>query len=233
MTGGAGVDKVSRYTPDGASEAITDIAPGIKTPETVPNIMAGAMASWEVDIWRMLRNAKKSAVYRYLSTVEGKNFMITHLVAEIANSYYALMALDNQLEIVKKNIEIQSNALEIVRIQKQAAIVTELAVRRFEALVFETRSLQFTIQQKIIETQNRINFLIGRYPKPVPRKSETFNNLVPETVFAGIPLQLLTNRPDIRQAELVGYGFEAGFKGGQSQFLSYIHDYIRCGVQCL
>jgi NodT family efflux transporter outer membrane factor (OMF) lipoprotein len=163
--------------------------------------MVGVFATWEVDIWHKLRNAKKAAVNRYLSTVEGKNFMVTNLIAEIANSYYELLALDNQLEIVKQNIEIQGNALEIVKLQKEANRVTELAVRRFEAQVLNTRSLQYDIQQRIVETENRINFLVGRFPQPIERSSRNFINLVPETIHAGIPAQLLENRPDIRQAE--------------------------------
>ncbi len=218
LMGGAGIDKVSRYTAAGASEAITEIAPGTKTPEKVPNYMFGPVASWEVDIWKKLRNAKKSALYRYLATVEGKNFMVTHLVAEIANAYYELMALDNQLDIIKRNIIIQSSALEVVKLQKKKAKVTELAVRRFEALVFETKSLQFGIQQSIIETQNRVNFLVGRYPKPITRSWENFNDMVPNTVYEGIPPQLLTNRPDIRQAELELMAYKLDVKVAKANF---------------
>src|SRR5690606_19595803 len=143
--------------------------PGQKIPTVLPDMTIGLVASWEVDIWKKLRNSKKAAMRRYLASIEGKNFMVTHLVSEIANSYYELLALDNQLDIVKKNIEIQSNALGIVKLEKQATRVTELAVRKFEAEVFHTRSLQFDIQQQIIETENRINFLVGRFPQPVQR----------------------------------------------------------------
>lgn len=199
---GGGVEKVSRYTSKGAADDITEIEPGRETPDPLQDYYVGAFATWEVDIWNKLHNAKKAAVMRYLSTVEGKNFMVTHLVAEIANSYYELLALDNQLGIIKQNIGIQTDALEIVRRQKEAARVTELAVRRFEAQVLNTQSLQFNIQQAIIETENRINFLVGRYPQPVQRDSATFNGGVPGTIQAGLPSQLLANRPDIKQAEM-------------------------------
>ncbi|MEH0157504.1 efflux transporter outer membrane subunit [Limibacter armeniacum] len=202
LRGGAGVDKVSRYTNIGASEATTDIEPGRETPEPLQDYLLGAFATWEVDIWHKLRNAKKAALNRYLSSVEGKNFMVTSLIAEIANSYYELLALDNQLDIVERNIEIQTNALKIVRLQKEATKVTELAVRKFEAEVYHTRSLQFDIQQKITETENKLNYLVGRFPQPIERESEAFISLVPDHIQAGIPSQLLANRPDIRQAEL-------------------------------
>ncbi|MCB0487493.1 MAG: efflux transporter outer membrane subunit [Cyclobacteriaceae bacterium] len=198
---GAGVEKVGRYTSQGANDANTEIKAGEEFPDPLPDFMLGAYASWEVDIWNKLHNAKKSAVFRYLSSIEGKNFMVTHLIAEIANSYFELMALDNQLEIVQQNLTIQTNALEIVKVEKASARVTELAVRRFQAEVLKNQSLQYEIRQKIVEMENRINFLIGRYPQPIQRNSSNFYNLVPSTVYSGIPSQLLTNRPDIRQAE--------------------------------
>ena len=202
LRGAAGVDKVGRYTNIGASEATTDIAPEKPTPEPLPDYMVAAFATWEVDIWHKLRNAKKAAVSRYLASVEGRNFTVTNLVAEIATAYYELLALDNQLEIVRQNIDIQQNALEIVRLQKEATRVTELAVRRFEAQVYNTRSIQYTIQQRIVETENRINFLVGRYPQPIQRNAQTFTTAVPSSARTGVPSQLLANRPDIRRAEL-------------------------------
>ena len=202
LKGGAGVDKPGRYTSRGSSEATTEIKPGVETPDPLPDFMMGAYANWEVDIWHKLRNAKKSAFNKYLASVEGKNFMVTNLISEIANSYYELLALDNQLQILKQNIEIQNNALEIVRMQKQSTRVTELAVKRFEAQVFHTKSLQYGIQQQIIEMENRIHFLVGRFSQPITRDSDNFVNLLPNTIQSGIPSQLLSNRPDIRQAEL-------------------------------
>lgn len=202
LNGGAGAEKVGEFTRAGSVEQSNEIAPGQKFPEALPDYMVGVFASWEIDIWSKLHNAKKSSLLRYLASVEGKNFMVTHLVAEIANSYYELMALDNQLEILRKNIEIQTDALEIVRMQKTAARVTELAVRKFEAEVLKNQSHQYDILQRIIETENRINFLVGRYPQPVPRNSQMFNSLLPDTLYAGVPSQLLYNRPDIRQSEL-------------------------------
>ncbi|MGC4103037.1 TolC family protein [Ferruginibacter sp.] len=199
---GVGVEKVGRYTSQGAGDASTEIEPGKEVPDPLTDITAGLYANWEVDIWKKLRTAKQAAITRYLSTVEGKNFMLTNLVAEIANSYYELLALDNQLEIVQQNISLQKNALEIVKIQKEAARVTELAVQKFEAEVLKSQSMEFDIAQQIKETELKINFLTGRYPTPVVRSKNNFSSLVPAVVSTGIPSQLLANRPDIRQAEL-------------------------------
>lgn len=97
-----------------------EVEPGIAFPEPVPDFMFGGFASWEIDVWKKLRTAKKSAFLRYLSTVEGKNFMITNLVSEIASSYYELIALENLFNIIKNDIEIQTKALQVVKQQKQA-----------------------------------------------------------------------------------------------------------------
>ncbi len=198
---GAGIDKAGKYTWDGFSEDDLKENPD-KGPKYIGDFLAGANFSWELDVWQKLRSAKKSAVLKYLSTTEGKNFMVTNIIAEIAESYYELLALDNLLAIIQQNIELQTSALQVVKFQKEAAKVTQLAVNRFEAQLLNTKNLQYDIQQKIIETENRINFLAGRFPQPIARNSADFNNSPLDIIQSGIPSQLLVNRPDIRQAEL-------------------------------
>ncbi|MEZ0311383.1 MAG: TolC family protein [Myxococcota bacterium] len=198
----AGVEKVGRYTSQGAGDDSTDIVPGRRVPAVLPNYFFGFRASWEIDIWKRLRNATKAAAFRYLASIEGRNFAVTSLVAEIGTLYYELMALDNQLDVLKENIALQTSALEVVRLEKQAARVTELAVKRFEAEVLKNQSRQFELQQQITEAENRMNFLVGRFPQPVRRSSAAFTELAPRVVSVGVPTELLENRPDVRQAEL-------------------------------
>lgn len=177
--GAAGVNRAGRYTSEGVLEGNTERALDTRMPYFLTNFLLGPTASWEVDIWRKLRTAKKAAIIRYQSSVEGRNFAITNLVAEIATAYYELLGLDNELAIVQQNLAIQTNALKLVRLQKEATRVTELAVRRFEAQVLNTQGLQYGIQQRIVETENRINFLTGRYPQqPIARDAQAFSNLV-------------------------------------------------------
>lgn len=202
LRGGLGIEKSGRYTRNGVVDEAVEVEPGKLLPKPLPDFMIDAYASWELDVWKKLRKAKKSAVMKYLSRIEGRNFMITNLIAEIANSYYELMALDNMLSNVQQNIDIQSNALQIVKLQKDAARVSQLAVNRFEAQLLNTQNLQYEIRQRIVERENRIYFLVGTFPKPIVRNAATFNSIVLNPVAAGIPSQLLANRPDIRQAEL-------------------------------
>jgi outer membrane protein, multidrug efflux system len=218
LRAGAGIEKVGTYTSQGAGDASAEITPGEIVPENLQDYKIAAVAHWEVDIWKKLRNSKKAAISRYLATIEGKNFVITNLIAEVASSYYELIALDSQLEIVKQNIELQSNALEIVKIQKEAAKATELGVQKFQAEVYDSKSKEFEILQAIKETENRINFLLGRFPQEIIRDKSNFLNLVPNAVSAGIPSQLLANRPDIKQAELELVAAKLDVKVARAEF---------------
>ena len=200
--GGIGIEKVGRYTSPGAGDASTEITPGKLVPENLTDMFIGFRASWEADIWGKLRSAKKAAFAKYLGSIEGKNFVITNLVAEVTNTYYELLSLDNQLEIVRQSIQLQKNQLDIVKVQKEAAVVTELAVKQFEAQVYNSQSLEFDLVQKIKENENKLNFLLGRYPQKINRDKTNFITQLSSPVKEGVPSQLLTNRPDIKQAEL-------------------------------
>lgn len=199
---GAGLRKAGRYTSEGAGDATTEIEPGRKMPDPLGNFGGSISADWEVDIWKKLRTEKESAVAHYLSTVEGKNFVLSSLIEEVADSYYELLALDNQLGIIQQYIKLQEKALEISKIQKQAAASTELAIKKFEAELAKSKATEYTIRQDITEKENEINALLGRYPQPIIRSRESFMSIIPQTVYTGIPAQLLANRPDIKQAEL-------------------------------
>jgi NodT family efflux transporter outer membrane factor (OMF) lipoprotein len=228
---GAGVEKVGRYTSQGAGDASTEITPGRETPDPLGDFTISAYANWEVDIWKKLRNSKKAAVSRYLATVEGKNFVITNLIAEVADSYYELLALDSQLEIVKQTIKLQTNALEIVKVQKQAARATELGVQKFQAEVLTSKSMEFEILQKIKEAENKINFLLARYPQEVKRDNSNFLALLPSSVSSGIPSQLLANRPDVKQAELELVAAKLDVKVARAEFYPSLDISAAIGVQ--
>ena len=199
--GAAGIDKTGRYTWDGLSEEDLKTNPD-KGPKYIGDFRTGIYASWELDVWKKLRTAKKSAALKYLSTIEGRNFMVTNMIAEISSSYYELLALDNMMSIIKQNIDLQQSALKMVKLEKEAAKVSQLAVNRFEAQLLHTQNLQYDIQQQIIETENKINYLAGRFSQHVARTNILLNEIPVDMVQSGIPTQLLLNRPDIRQAEL-------------------------------
>lgn len=231
MGGGIGLEKVGRYTSQGASDATNQIAPGIQFPEPLSNLYATPRLNWEIDIWKKLRNARKMAINKYLSSIEGRRYMTTNLIAEIANSYFELQVLDMQLEILRKNIEIQSNALEMVKIEKNSAKVTELAVKKFEAEVLKNKSLQYALLQQIKIVENRINFLVGRFPQSVNRSKLAMDDFAIDSTKAGIPSQLLSNRPDIRQSEYELMAAKLDIKIARAEFYPNVRIMAGTGFQ--
>lgn len=228
---GAGVDKTPEFTRNGSVEHNLNIEHNKAFPEPLGDFMIGAYFSWEIDIWKKLRNARSSAVSKYLATIEGKNFTVTNLVAEIADSYYELLALDNQLDIVTKFIQIQTDALSVVKTQKEAARVSQLAVNRFEAQLVHTQNLQYDIKQKIVATENKINFLVGRFPQPVIRSSGNFKELQIDNALIGFPVTVLQNRPDIRQAEQELIAAKLDVKVARAEFYPTLGIKANLGMQ--
>ncbi len=228
---GAGMEKPGEFTRDGAVEKQLEIEPGKAFPEPLGDFIVGANFSWEVDIWKKLRNSKQAAAERYLSSIEGKNFMVTNLVSEISNAYYELVALDNQLTIINQNIQIQTDVLGVVHQQKDAARVSQLAVNRFEAQLLNTQNLQYEVKQQIVEAENRINFLVGRFPQHVNRNTFSFDQLILDSIYTGVPSQLLSNRPDIRQAELELIASKLDVKAARANFYPSLRVDANVGFQ--
>jgi len=199
---GAGLEKNSLFTPRGAVEENLDFRPGQGFPTPLPNFLAAATFTWQVDIWGQLRNARDAATLRYLGTAEGRNYVVTRLIAEIAENYYTLMALNERLANLDQTISLQERSLQIAKASKEGARGTELPVQRFQAEVQKNQSEKLLVQQEMIEVENRINFLVGRFPQPVERLATNFFELNLHPVCLGLPCELLQNRPDIRQAEL-------------------------------
>jgi len=152
-------------------------------------------------------------------------------VAEVARSYYELLALDNQLEVLRHNVEIQTNALELMKLEKQAARVTQLAVQRFEAEVLKNQSRQFALEQRRIEAENRINFLLARPPQRVKRDPEKFKDPLASVADAGIPSQLLDNRPDVREAALRLEAAKLDVKSARANFFPSLRIDAELGYQ--
>ena len=201
LGGNASLNKFSPYTLAGADNLENTFPGGGNFPSPLPNFLVAANLSWQIDIWRQLRNSRDSAALRYLGTTEGRNYVVTRLVAEIAENYFGLMALDKRIENLDTIISLQEQSLEFSKARKEAARGTELAVQRFQAEVRKNQSEKLIIKQEMIEVENRINFLVGRFPEPVQRSSQ-FYDLVLHALSLGVPAELLQNRPDIRQAEV-------------------------------
>lgn len=198
---GAGWDRNSAFTPEGAAEKQLEYRPGRNFPATPGDSLWGFNFFAPLDIWRELRNARDAAAQRYLAAVERRNDFVTRMVADVAENYYGLMALDQQLTTLDQIIEFQQKSLTVAERNFAAGRDTELPVERFRAEVRRNQSEKLVVRQEIVEVENRINFLAGRLPQGVERNTQGFFDLTIHSLSAGVPVQLLLNRPDIRQAE--------------------------------
>lgn len=198
---GAGISKVGRYTAEGAGNVGTELTPGRKIPTVIPDLAPTLQMDWTVDLWGKLNSDKKSAVERYLASEAGQRAIKSQLVADVAENYYVLLALDYKLLVMQQYIALQKNAVRIARIQKEADADTQLAVEKFEAELAKAQADEYVLRQSIVETENNLNLLLGRLPQPIPRTKNDFSQLAMPSAAHALSTQLLLQRPDVVQAE--------------------------------
>ena len=198
--------KFGDYTMDGVGNYDTNFSdnldPDRKLPAPfMPDYYVGFRSAWEVDIWGKLKSRKKAAYERFLATEKARLAIMTSLVSQVASMYYDLVYLDTELDIIRKNVRLQESAVSTITIQKEGGRANELGVRQFTAQLLNTRGLEVEILQRIIETENSLNTLIGRFPQHITR-STSIEQILPGQLSAGIPAEMLRRRPDIQQAQL-------------------------------
>jgi NodT family efflux transporter outer membrane factor (OMF) lipoprotein len=196
-----GFDRNSAFMPLGAAERQLTFPTDREFPDPVPRVGFGAIFNWQIDIWRELRNARDAAAARLTAATERRNAFVNKLVADVADNYYQLLALDGRMVVLDQTIALQEESLKVAIARKEAGRGTELAVQRFQAEVRKNQSEKLVVRQEQVEVQNRINFLLGQYPVPIERASVDFTQITLNPPEAGLPSQLLQSRPDIRQAE--------------------------------
>lgn len=198
------MDRYAFYTMNGIGNfdlnKSASITSDMRIPAVVPDVMIGLRSQWEIDVWGKMKHMKKAALSRYLGTVQGKLFLQTNIVSEVAYRYYELLGLDFEIEVVQKNILLQEAALEIVKAQKLGGRATELAVLQFEALVYKTKAIEYAVRQQINDTENRLNLLLGRYPQPIKRGARLMQMSLPTNMQSGVPSNLLLLRTDVNRA---------------------------------
>ena len=198
---GAGVSKVGRYTAEGAGNVGTEITPGHKIPTVIPDLAPSLQVDWTIDLWNKLNSGKKAAVERYLASEAGQRAIKSQLVADVAENYYLLLALDYKLSVMQQYISLQKDAVRIAQIQKEADADTQLAVEKFEAELAKAQADEFLLRQSIVETENNLNLLLGRFPQTIQRTKVDFLQLPMPTTAHSLSTQLLLQRPDVIQAE--------------------------------
>ncbi len=219
------------YTMDGAGNASTFMLPGKIVPTNLPDYFPSFQSSWEIDLWGKLKNRKKAAVSRYLASTEGKNFILTNLVSDLASAYYELQAIDETIRIIDETIALQQQAFEVVKAKKEAAVLNELAVKQFEAQLINLQAFRLNLQQQLIEAESKINLLTGRLPQSIQHTASFAQQPFADIIKPGIPAALLENRPDVRQAALLVSATKADVAAAKAAFYPSLNITAGIGYQ--
>ncbi|MBC9911853.1 efflux transporter outer membrane subunit [Chitinophaga varians] len=165
-------------------------------------------ASWEVDVWGKLRSGKRAAQAALLGTVAAQQAVQSSLVADIAASYYSLLALDQQLLVLQQTLTNRGEDVSSMKELKAAGVVNGAAVVQSEANQYAAAVAIPDVKRQIRETENALSILLALPPGPISRSSITAQQL-PQDLSIGIPAQLLQYRPDVKAAE---YAFRNAFE---------------------
>ena len=158
-------------------------------------------ASWSIDLFGNLLNAKRSAQMQLLAMKDYQLVVQTGLVSNIANLYYTLMMLDKQLEIVNSMADLTKETLRIMRLQKDMGRVNETGVQSAEANYYSVLAQASDIKRQIREMENSMSLLLGQPAQTIARGTLDSQSL-PTELSTGVALQMLSNRPDVQYAEM-------------------------------
>lgn len=178
-------------------------------------------ASWEVDLFGNLLNAKRGAKAALLQSEAYQQAVQTQLIATIANSYYTLLMLDRQLAISEETTCNWEQSVATMKALKAAALTNEAAVTQSEANYYMVKATLPDLRRQIREAENSLSLLLGQAPQQISRSGWQPLEL-PEQLSAGVPLQLLANRPDVRQAEMALASAYYNTNGARSAFYPQI-----------
>ena len=196
----------------------------------------GFTLGWELDLWGRLRRLTESARAQYLATEEARHGVVTSLISDVTQTYFALRELDLELEIARKTRDIAQDGLRLTQLRHDQGAATGLDVRQAEQLLYTATAQIASTERAIGQTENALSLLLGNIPGDIPRGKALEDFKAPPQVPPGLPSALLERRPDIREAEATLIAANAligaaraqyfpqisltGFLGGQSRALS-------------
>lgn len=168
---------------------------------TLDNHELSAKLSWEADIWGKIRSTKRGTIAQYLQTSAAKQAVQTELIANVSSLYFQLLALDAQIVVVTNTMDNRTQSVDVIKALKQAGNVNEVAVKQTEAQKYATEIILKDLQYNRKITENAFSILLGKSSGEVTRS--TFESQkIDANVSAGLPVYLLSKRPDVVAAEL-------------------------------
>lgn len=165
------------------------------------NYSLGISASWELDVWGKLNRQSRARYAQFLNSHAYKDLIQTSLIANIATSYYTLLALDEQLRITEETVGLLKEGTQTMQSLMDAGMLNGASVEQSKSLQYSTEVTVPAIKSQIRQTENSICVLLGRKPGNIDRSTIARQSIM-EDLDTGIPAQLLSKRPDVRQAEL-------------------------------
>jgi multidrug efflux system outer membrane protein len=183
-----------RATEEGASP----MSPAVENPAN--NYQVSLNASWEIDLWGKLRRSTEAARADLLSTEEARRTVILSLVTSVATAYINLRDLDKQLEITKQTAKTREESYRLFKLRFEGGVISELELNQVKSEYEEALSRVPVIEKAIVQQENALSVLLGRNPGAIQR-GRTIDELILPVIPAGLPSDILVNRPDIREAE--------------------------------
>lgn len=169
--------------------------------DVVKNYTLPAAATWEIDLFGKLLNADRGQRASYLQSKAAQQAVRSQLICGIANAYYSLLMLDRQVEVTEENVNLVSETLRTMRAYKEAGMTTEAAVSQTEGSYHQIQASLADLKRQVREAENSLSVLLGRTPQRIERTTLA-EQVVPENLSVGVPVQLLSNRPDVMIAEM-------------------------------
>jgi outer membrane protein, multidrug efflux system len=163
--------------------------------------IAGFDLAFELDFWGRFRRGTEAARADLLASVDGRRFVLSTLVTDIASAYFRLRALDGELEVSRRTLLARQDSLRLVRMREAGGVAGLIDVRQAEILVAQAEEVLTDTERQTEQTENVISVLIGHQPEAVPRGRPLLEQVAIPAVPGGVPSSLIERRPDIRQAE--------------------------------
>ncbi|MDE6488561.1 MAG: TolC family protein [Paramuribaculum sp.] len=168
-----------------------------------PEYGAKLSLTWEADLWKKLSWGKKKGEAQYLASVEDKRAMDILVVSRVAETYFTLLALDSELDIVKRTLATREEGLKQAKLRFEGGLTSEMVYRQAEVERTTTASLIPALEEEIVLTENALHLLLGEYPgEPIARPEIVLSEVVVKEPKVGVPSELLQRRPDLRAAEM-------------------------------
>ena len=181
-----------------SEQGATPVPSSVANPQT--SLQGLANASWEIDLWGRIQRLSEAAQANLLSTEEAKRGVILSLVSSVASSYIQLLGLDMQLMIARRTLDTYAESVRLFELQFRYGQVSQMNLEQARTQYETAAGTIPQVESQIAQTENALSILLGRNPGHIQRDRTIFELTIP-AIPAGLPSDVLVNRPDIRQAE--------------------------------